>query len=387
MTDLSSDVAIHGSVDPAFALVEEVFRANFAAAAPVPEIGAAYSLYADGRCVADLWGGVADPQSGRLWEENMLVPVWSTTKGVLAIALARLVEQGRLSYDDPVARHWPEFAAEGKAGITLAQVLSHQSGVNGFAVPTAVSDFADWSLVTQRLADQAPFWEPGTETSYHAMTFGFIIGEVMHRITGKMPGEWIAEDLCAPLGLDFGIGVPQSEWTRIATLTPPPPPPADRPKPDPIAFRAISNPMILPAEAASPLWRTAQVPAANGHTNARSLARLWGAIGNSGEVDGTRILSPAMIETMRTPFSTGPDLMMGAGSWGAGVMINRGGLFGPGEGAFGGCGFGGSQGYADPELGLGAGYTPNRMFGGALQDPRAMALANVAAECAGRAGR
>ncbi len=379
-------VVAGGVVDPAFARVKEVFLANFEASAPFPEIGAAYAVYAGGRCVVDLWGGVADPATGRPWSADTLVNVWSTSKGMIAIALAQLVGEGRLSYDDPVARHWPQFGACGKAEITVGQVLSHQSGMNGFAEPTTLEDFGDWDKVTQRLANQSPFWTPGTETSYHAITFGFIAGEVARRITGLMPRELIAQALAGPLRLDVSIGAAEADWGRIAVATPPAPPPGGRKQLNPIAMRAISNPPLSPADAATEIWRRAQIPACNGHVTARSVARLWGALANGGELDGVRVLSRDAIRGLQAPLSTRPDLMMGAGAWGAGVLINREGLFGPGAQAFGNCGFGGSYGYVDPELEVAAGYTPNRMFGSVLQDPRGMALAAAVAECAGRAG-
>ena len=386
MATVILDGGVAGFTDPAFARVRDAFLANFDASAPYREIGAALSVYAAGRCVVDLWGGVADPTTGRPWTPDTLVHVFSTTKGLMTVALARLVDEGRLSYDDTVARHWPEFAAGGKAEITVAQVLSHQSGLNGFEEPTTVEDFADWTKITQRLANQKPFWPPGTQTSYHAMTFGFLAGEIARRITGLMPREFVARMLAAPLKLDASIGAAEADWGRIALLTPPPPPPGGPPQRDPIAMKAIGNPMITPAVTTTPLWRRAQVPAANGHVTARAMACLWGAVANGGELEDVRILSRQTIAKMQTPLSTRPDLFMGPGSWGAGVLINRGGLFGPGAKAFGNCGFGGSYGYADPELGVGVGYTPNRMFGSALQDPRGMALAAAVAECAGRVG-
>lgn len=375
---------VEGSVDPAFEQVRDVFRANFDDSAPYPEIGAAYCVYADGHCVLDLWGGMADPNSGRAWSRDTLVHVFSTTKGWLAIAIAQLVDRGLLAYDDPVAKHWPEFAVNGKAQITVAHLLSHTAGLNGFDEKLTIEDMGDWERIVGLLASQAPAWEPGTITSYHSTTFGFLLGEVARRITGLMPRELIAKYLAEPLGLDLSIGVAESDWDRVAVLTPPPP--GERPQRDPLAMRAMGNPALTPADTALPAWRNAQVPAVNGHASARGLARLWGSVANGGQIDGVTILSPGAIEGMRVPMSQGPDLFMGPGAWGAGVLINRNGVFGPNADAFGSCGFGGSSSYADPELGIGAAYTPNRLFGSVLQDPRSMALAQAVAEAAGRAG-
>lgn len=291
----------------------------------------------------------------------------------------------RLTYEDPVARHWPEFAAAGKAGITVGEVLSHQAGLNGFVEPTTVVDFGDWPLVTERLARQTPFWPPGTDTAYHAMTFGFLAGEIARRVTGRMPRDLLHDLFAGPLGLDLQLGATARDWPRIAPLVSPPD--ADgAPSLDDIALRAILNPALAGDTANRQDWRQAQIPAGNGHATALSLARLWGAVAKGGELDGVRILSAAAVEAIQVVRSHRPDHLLGLWTWGAGVMINREGLFGPGPRAFGHCGWGGSFGYADPDLGLGVGYTPNRMFNSVLHDPRGVALAKAIAECAGRAG-
>lgn len=375
---------IFGGADPAFEAVRDAFVANFDARSPFPEVGAAFAVYHRGRCVVDLWGGVADSTASRPWTADTITNLWSTTKGVMALVLAQLVGQGRLSYDDPVARHWPEFAAGGKGGVTVGEVLSHQAGLNGFVEPTTVEDFGDWAKVTGRLAAQAPFWPPGAETSYHAMTYGFLAGEIARRVTGEDPRALVAFRLSKPLDLDLQIGAVEADWPRIAPLIPPPPPePGEL---DLLAARAVVNPTLSGDDANRADWRKAQIPAGNGHGTARSLARLWGAVAQGGELGGVRLLPREAIERMREVRSDRPDHLLGPGAWGAGVMINREGLFGPGPAAFGHCGWGGSYGYADPELGVGVGYTPNRMFGSVLQDPRGVRLAAAVAACVGRAG-
>ncbi|KRB52661.1 serine hydrolase [Phenylobacterium sp. Root700] len=375
--------AFGGVTDPAFAPVKDAFAANFDANAPFPELGAAVSVFLDGRCVVDLWGGVADAATSRPWAPDTLVNVWSTTKGVMALALARLVGDGLLSYDAPVARYWPEFAAAGKGEATVGQALSHQIGLNGFAEETTVEDFGDWDLVTGRLARQAPFWPPGTDTSYHAMTYGFLAGEIARRVTGSTPRDLIADLFAGPLDLDLQIGVMEAHWSRIAPLTPPPESGADV-QIDSIALKGVLNPALAGDTANRADWRRAQIPAGNGHATARSLAKLWGAVANGGELDGVRVLSPESINAMQVVRSDRPDRLLGAGDWGAGVMINRDSLFGPGPRAFGHCGWGGSFGYADPDLRIGVGYTPNRMFGSILHDPRGVALGQVISDCARR---
>lgn len=377
---------ISGHVDPAFALVREVFAANFAEDAKFQEVGASLCVYAGGQQVVDLWGGTADTASGRAWTADTLVHVFSTTKALPSVAVAQLVDQGRLRYDARVAEYWPEFAAAGKEDVTIAHLLSHQSGVNAFETPMTLEDLGDWQACVAKLAAQAPFCRPGEETAYHALTFGYLVMEVVRRATGLMPREYVRTYIAGPLKADISIGADPADWPRVATLVPPPPPPANRPAMNPQAAKAVTNPMIPPPATASPFWRSAEIPAVNGHVSARGIARLWAAIAHGGTLDGVTLLSRAAVEGLSTPLSTRPDLMMGAGSWGAGVLINRGGLFGPLPDSFGNCGFGGSFGFANVGLDVAAGYTPNRLFPSVLQDPRAVAINEAIIACAGRAG-
>lgn len=372
---------VSGTTDPAFARVREVFEAHFRPDAPVQEIGAAVSVYARGRCVVDLWGGVRSTATQEPWTADTLVNVWSTTKGVMAIAVAQLAAAGKLEYGAPVARYWPEFAAAGKADVTVEQALSHQAGLNGFAEPTTLEDFGDWALVTGRLAAQAPAWPPGTKNSYHAMTYGFLAGEIARRVSGLTPRELIAQAVAGTVSADFQIGALEADWVRIAPLVPPPPPAADAPTPafDPLAVAGVINPQLKGDDANRPEWRRAQVPAGNGHATARALATIYAGLGRS-------LLSPEGVAALTAIRTDRDDLLLGPGAWAAGMMINRGGLFGPGARAYGHCGWGGSYGYADPDLDVAVGYTLNRMNAGVLQDPRGMALAAAIAECAGRAG-
>jgi CubicO group peptidase (beta-lactamase class C family) len=376
---------IQGHVDPAFSKVKEVFEANFAENSEFQEVGAAVAVYANGKEVVNLWGGVADPESGKAWEENTLAHVFSSTKAFPAIAMAQLVSEGKASYSDTVAKHWPEFAQNGKENITIAQVLSHQSGVNAFEEPIEAKDFLDWETVCQRLAEQAPAFEPGSVTAYHAVTYGHLVMEVVRRITGLMPAEYVAKNIAGPLGADVSIGCPEANWSRIATLIPPPPPQGG-PQMDPKVVKALMNPQVIPGvTTATPDWRNSQIPAVNGHVSAAGLAKIWGAIANGGELNGANLLSLEAIKAMSTPLSDGPDMMMGPGQWAAGVSRNRGNM-GPNDSTFGNFGFGGSFGIADPELNIGAAYVPNKLFPSILQDPRAKALTAAIMECAANAG-
>ncbi len=377
-----------GWVDPAFARVREAFEANFAEASPYREAGAGLSVYVGGRRVVHLWGGVADAATGRAFAPDTLVHVFSTTKALPAIAVAKLVDEGRLAYDEPLARHWPEFAAHGKEDVTLAHVLSHQSGVNAFDSPTTVDELCDWNLSTTRLASQAPFCAPGEQTAYHAFTLGYLAMEVVRRATGLDAHEFVHQHIAAPLQADVAIGAPEADWPRIATLVPPPPPPPGA-KPPPIhpqGAKAVSNPLLVPGHTATPTWRRAQVPAVNGHATADGIARFFGALAQGGSLEGRELMSVAAVQRLRTPLSTRPCLMQGPIRWGAGVLLSDGGQFGPLDSTFGNCGFGGSMGFANPELGVAVGYTPNRLYPGGLRDPRGMALAAAVFECVSRAG-
>ena len=377
---------ISGQTDPAFAKVREVFESNFDSNSVWPEVGAGYSVYLNGKQVVDLWGGVADPESGTAWTGDTIANVFSSTKIFPALAIAQLVDAGALNYDDTVAKYWPEFAANGKEGVTIAHLVTHRSGVNAFEAPMEISDFGDWQGVIGRLEGQTPFCEPGEKSAYHALTYGHLIMEVVRRVTGLTPREYVQQRICGPVAADFQIGAKQSDWPRVATLVPPPPPPADRPMPDPQAGKAIMNPFIAPPMTASPVWRNAEIPAANGHASARGIARLWAAIASGGTLDGVSLISSAGIDRLREPMNPGPDMLLGPVVLGAGVLINNQGAFGPNPDAFGNCGFGGSVGFADTDIGLSAGYVPNKMFPNLLEDPRAKALHTAAAECAGAVG-
>jgi CubicO group peptidase (beta-lactamase class C family) len=376
---------IHGHIDPAFAQVKEVFAANFSESSEFQEVGAAVSVIANGKQVVNLWGGFADAETGTAWQEDTLAHVFSSTKSLPAIAMAQIVSEGKASYDDTVATYWPEFAQNGKESITIAQVLSHQSGVNAFEEPIEAKDFLDWQAVCERLAAQAPAFEPGTVTAYHAVTYGHLAMEVVRRITGLMPADYVAQNIAGPLGADVFVGCPEANWSRIATLVPPPPPQGG-PQLDPKVAKALMNPMLIPGvTTAMPEWRNSQVPAVNGHVSASGFSKLWGAIANGGELNGARLLSADAIKAMSTPLSEGPDMMMGPGQWAAGVSRNRGNM-GPNDSTFGNFGFGGSFGIADPELNIGAAYVPNKLFPSILQDPRAKALTAAIMECAANAG-
>jgi CubicO group peptidase (beta-lactamase class C family) len=284
------------------------------------DLGASLALNIDGEMVVDLWGGWADEARTVPWGENTIANVFSTTKAMTSLAALVLVDRGELDLDAPVARYWPEFATRGKAGIKVRHLLSHTSGVSGWEQPISLDDVYDWEKTTTLLAAQAPWWEPGTASGYHMLNYGHLIGEVIRRITGQRLGEFFAAHIAGSLGADFHIGLPPSEFHRVANVVPPPAVPADAPQFDPtqldpnsVAFKTWTNP-TMPAGMKwswTERWRRADIGAANGHGNARSLARLQSAVACGGEVDGVRLLSPQTIDRIFEVQSNGIDLVIG----------------------------------------------------------------------------
>src|ERR1700722_14476906 len=241
---MSADYRIEGTVAPGFEAAREAFAENFAREGDYQEVGAAFAAFHRGRCVVDLWGGFADRGRARPWTRDTLVNVWSSTKGVSGVAAAMLVERGAFRYEDKVAFHWPEFAVNGKEKTTVAQILSHQAGLPGFLEPTTIADLCEWESCVAKLARQRPMWEPGTATSYHAMTFGWLIGEVVRRATKKSIGRFVQEAIARPLDADLFIGLPDSQDSRVAEMIGPKRPAntAALPLPD-VARMALSNPV------------------------------------------------------------------------------------------------------------------------------------------------
>lgn len=369
-----------GLVAPGFERVHAAFERNFVATLGTRDIGAGLSVYHRGRLVVDLVGGVRDVETGSPWTPDTIANIWSSTKGVMAIAFARLVDRHLVCYEDKVADYWPEFAANGKSAITIREIMSHQAGLNGFREATTVDDFGDWPLVTARLAAQAPYWPPGTETSYHAMTQGFLIGEIVKRITGLEPREFVAREVALPLGADIQIGARDEDRHRLADIIPFDG--AGTPETeDPLARPAVNNPEVRQDWANRPRWREAQVPAANGHASAAGLARLYGAIANGGVMEDALYLKPATIAALKQRQSFRLDRFLGARRWAHGVCLNSDGAWGPDDEAFGHSGWGGSFGCASPKFQVGIGYVMSAMGGQIASDPRATKICEAIFEC------
>jgi CubicO group peptidase (beta-lactamase class C family) len=302
---------IHSFVDEKFSAVREAFEENFASGA---EVGSSCCVTVEGETVVDLWGGFADEAKTRPWKRDTIANVFSTTKTMTALTALLLADRGALDFDAPVALYWPEFAANGKEGVKVSHLMSHSSGVSGSRVPLKVEDLYDWEKVTSILAAQAPLWEPGTASGYHVTTFGFLIGEVVRRITGKTLGTVFREEIAEPLGADFHIGLLATEDARVAEIIP------WAPSLNVNAARAAFTEvqeitfMNMPFDVATDLktraWRGAEIPAVNGHGNARSVAEIHCLLANGGIAKGKRLMSEAGSRKVLEQQIEGPDLIM-----------------------------------------------------------------------------
>jgi CubicO group peptidase (beta-lactamase class C family) len=373
----SPTIRTAGRCDPRFRPVADAFEAHFRRTDEFRELGAAVAVYVHGECVVDLHAGFQDAARSTPWTRTTLVNVWSASKGVMALAVAQLVEAGKLDYEAPVARYWPEFAQNGKAGITVDQVVSHQSGLNGFDEPTTPDDLLDWDLIIARLARQAPLWAPGSLTSYHGMTYGWLAGELVQRASGFELREYLRRRIGAPLGADLWLGAPEDREGDVAQIVAPEPDRTPVPLND-IARHTVVNPAPDAAAANRPEWRRARIPAVNFHATADGLARVYAALANQGSLDGVRVIAPRGIEALRAVRSRGPDQMLGERQWGAGVALNTVHTYGPDPATFGHSGWGGSFGCANVERGIAIAYVTNRMGSQLNGDPRARSIASAA---------
>ena len=377
---------IHGRVEPEFEPVRDCFAANFDRSDEYRELGAAFAVFRGGDLVVDLYGGFRDAGRTRPLQPDTLANIWSSTKGITAVAVAILVDRGLVDYGDLVGKHWPEYACRGKEATTVSHLLSHQAGLPGFAEPISMEQFYDWEVVTERLANQAPMWEPGTKNSYHAMTFGFLAGEIVRRASGMSIGTFVRKELTGALDADVHIGLSASEDARVAELVPSPLElelDFSAAPPDPEALASITNPTLVPTLPNDRAWRAAQIPAGNGHATAVGLAKLYAVLANAGSFNGRRILRPETIDKLDRVQTERVDILLGiAPMWRNGLFGNIGGMYGSAPSAIGHSGWGGSFGSADRESAMAMGYVVNQMGHEALGDPRAVTLANTVYRCA-----
>jgi CubicO group peptidase (beta-lactamase class C family) len=375
---------IDGECDARFNRVKQAFIDNFERR---EEIGAAVAVTIAGRPVVDLWAGHRDADRTRPWQRDTIVNVWSTTKGLCALCAHRLADQGKLDFEAPVAKYWPEFAAAGKSTMPVKYLLSHKAGLAAIRATLNFEELFDWAKVTSELARQEPWWQPGTKHGYHAITFGWLVGEVVRRISGKSLGTYFRDEIAGPLGADAYIGFGPELDSHVADIVPAPPPKPGEPDlfmellkdPESISAKALNNPpnAIAPETVNSRAWRGAEIPGANGHSTARALARIYGALACGGELGGVKIISFASLPRCYTEQSKGIDEVLKFPTrFSLGYMLSQpGAQLGPNERSFGHPGAGGSLGFADPDAKVGFGYVMNQMGGGAaLIDPRCSAL-------------
>ncbi len=387
-------------IEPGWEGVQEAFEANFASG---EEVGAGCAVYHHGRKVVDLVGGHFDADRTQPYTDDALQLVFSTTKGITAIAVAMCVQRGLLDYDEPVATYWPEFAANGKGEATVAQLLSHQCGLITVDRPTTLAEALDWKTITSRLADGTPEWPIGTAHGYHALTYGWLAGELIRRTDGRTPGQFVAEELAGPLGLDMWIGLPDELEPRVSPMVGALFVKSDDPNvqamldqffgPQSNAFRALTlnGAFSFDGEGDNPFntreLHAAEIPAGNGITNARSLAKLYAA--TIGEVDGVQLLTDATRDRARakvTPDGETDQCLMLESTFGMGFMVHGPMTVYAGPGTYGHPGAGGSVACAQPERDLAFAYVMNQMATNLAGDMRAQRLLEAAAAAADAAG-
>jgi CubicO group peptidase (beta-lactamase class C family) len=379
---MTAVIEVEGKVEPRFEKVRDVFAANLASGA---DVGASFCATADGEVVVDLWGGYADPGKTKPWTRDTIVNVYSTTKTMTALTALLLADRGELDFDAPVASYWPEFAAAGKAGVKVSQLMSHSAGLSGWKAPITKDDLYDWEKATSLLAAQAPFWEPGTAPGYHALTQGYLVGEVIRRITGKTVGTVFREEIAEPLGADFHIGLPASEDARVAELIPPPAGSAagDGEQTE-LQANMSRNPGIDVAETKTRAWRGAEIPAAGGTGNARSIAQVHAILANGGAVKGRRFLSEAGCRKALELQIEGRDLILDYPvRYGMGFGLAGGIVPLPNPNSMFWGGYGGSLAIIDLDARTSFGYAMNKMAPTTSGDTRALGLAMAMWEALG----
>jgi CubicO group peptidase (beta-lactamase class C family) len=391
--DVTDNFPIAGQCDPHFGAVRACFEQNFA---ELREIGAALAVFVEGRLVVDLWAGAADRATHLPWTEHTLAPVYSTTKGLAALCIQRLIDQDALAPEAPVARYWPEFAAAGKGEITLRQLLGHAAGLAAVSGRLPNEALYDQARMAAALAAEAPAWPPGTAHGYHAQTFGFLLAELVRRVADCSLGQYFRAQIALPLEADVFIGLPAELDDRVAKVTRPlgePTPPGEQDlmavwkrEPESLTARAFNNPAPQPGGVKTRAWRGAEIPSSNGHASALGLARIYGGmLGGLGARGVTPILSSAGLARCSELHSDGPDLVLRVDTrFGPGFMLSQpqgSGRFGPNQRSFGHPGMGGSLGFADPDARIGFGYVMNRQGAGILIDERPRRLIAALYDC------
>ncbi len=372
-----TDFPISGFTAPGFEPVQEAFEANFA---EDTELGAGFAAYLDGALIVDLKGGYADRKKQNAWTDETIVPVYSTTKPIAALVLASVIEALPAGYETPVADVWPEFGANGKDTVTIAQMVSHQAGLPGFVDPVDPGLWLDPDACAAALAPLAPLWEPGTAHGYHPLSWGYLIGELVRRIDGRSLGTILREDIAGPAGIDFQIGTPESEHHRVAEIMRP------RALPDLGEINDATRAAFLTKWAApdrgGAIWREIEIPSANGIGSAKAVAELYGIYAHGGELRARSVIPDSAFESLIESRVKGQDLVLPyVTEFAAGVMRNNIGLYGPNPDTMCHSGWGGSLALGDPDRHLSAAYVMNRQSNSLQADPRATRLIQALYGC------
>jgi CubicO group peptidase (beta-lactamase class C family) len=369
----SHEAEILGICDDRFAAVRDLLAASLARGT---DVGASVAVTLDGEPVVDIWGGWVDEARTRPWERDSITNVWSTTKTMTALCALMLVDEGHIDLEAPVDRYWPEFAAKGKEGrVLFRHLMGHTAGLPGWSEPMTVEDLYDWEKATALLAAQEPWWEPGTASGYHAITQGYLIGEVVRRVTGETVGTFFRERVARPLGADFHIGLDPAEFGRVANVLPPPPLDPNLEIPE-MAARTLGNPPLTAEASWTDAWRRAEIPAANGHGNARSVAAVQSVVANSGEVGGVRLLSSAGCARIFEEQAHGTDLVLGVPirlGTGYGLLTAEWGVDPATRACFWG-GWGGSVIVNNLDTRMTVAYMMNKMGSGIVGDDRGLGI-------------
>jgi CubicO group peptidase (beta-lactamase class C family) len=371
-------IEIHGYCDEQFTAVKDIFENNFKSNL---EVGASFAVILDGKLKVDLWGGFADAAQTKKWEKDTIVNVFSTTKIMTALCMHILIDRGLIDLDAPVAKYWPEFSQAGKENIPVRYLLSHTAGLPGFDKEIIIDVLYDWNQTVDLLATQKPWWTPGSRSGYHSITFGYLLGELIRRVTGKTIGVFFKEELAQPLNMDFHIGLSEEDQLRVAEVIPPD---------DSISnfkmflfklffkttFKVMFNPIILNKDFNSKKWRAAEIPASNGHGNARSIAKVGAIMACGGELDNKQILSFTSIENAIKEQINGRDIVIfrQPKSWALGFGLSH-DIYLQGPRSFYWSGLGGSYCIMDLEKKLSIGYAMNKMR--LFDEPRGESLAQA----------
>jgi CubicO group peptidase (beta-lactamase class C family) len=362
---------IQGTCEARFDGVRRTLSASLDSGA---DVGASVAVYLHGEPVVDIWGGYADRDTKTPWEGDTLTNVWSTTKTMTFLCALMLADRKQLDFHAPVATYWPEFADGGKQDVEVRHIMGHTAGLSGWEETIESEQLADWERCTSLLAAQRPWWEPGTASGYHAVTQGYLIGEVVRRITGESIGQWFAKEVAKPLGADFFIGLPASEDDRVSLVIPPPPIDPSTMDVSDIMAKTFLNPPLDASLVAEEWWRRAEIPAANGQGNARSVAAIQSVIAGRGTARGVRLLSSEGTDAIFEEQSDGTDLVLGVPlRFGMGYGLGNAEMpIGPRSCYWGG--YGGSIIVIDQETELTVSYVMNRMESGLVGDPRGASI-------------